>query len=174
MGSTYTVITFFKPLDLNRSNRQQKVLINANILIKISFIIPYLWHFILISKIKNWYRFSLHSLLLPLPFPWVWKLIRGAFWCVGGFDLQVAKTPQVYKPQKSWRHECYVTISWRSRNTKRRSEEYTRVCVILGLALASPALVPRWNQSERHNGYLLFLEFDIILCVRIKMTDYIS
>ena len=39
---TLCVITFFKPLDLNRSNRQQKVLINANILIKISFIIPYL------------------------------------------------------------------------------------------------------------------------------------
>ena len=51
-------------------------------------------------------------------------------------------------------------------------EEHKRVCVILGLA--SPALVPRWNQSERHNGYLLFLEFDIILCLRIKMTDYIS
>ena len=115
---------------------------------------------------------SLHWMnLLPLPFPWVWKLIHGAFLCVGGFDLQVAKTPQVYKPLKTWRHECYITILWRSSSSK-RSEEHTRVCVIL--RLASPALVPRWNQSERHNGFLIFLEFDIILCLRIKMTDNIT
>ena len=33
MGSSYT---FFKPLDLSRSNGQKKILINANILINIS------------------------------------------------------------------------------------------------------------------------------------------
>ena len=53
---------FFKLLDLSRSNGQKIYsLINTNILIRISFIISYLWHFILISKIKNWYTFSLLS-----------------------------------------------------------------------------------------------------------------
>ena len=39
MGLSYT---FLKPLDLSRSNSQKKALINANILIRISFIISYL------------------------------------------------------------------------------------------------------------------------------------
>ena len=46
-------LTFFKPLDLSRSNGQKKTLINANILIKISLIIPYLLYFLSISKPKN-------------------------------------------------------------------------------------------------------------------------
>ena len=47
MGSSYT---FFKLLDLSRSNGQKNTLINANILIKISLIIPHLLYFISISK----------------------------------------------------------------------------------------------------------------------------
>ena len=51
MGSSYTwcnskSYTFFKPLDLSRSNGQKKALINANILTNISLIIPYLLHLI--------------------------------------------------------------------------------------------------------------------------------
>ena len=41
--------TFSKLLDLNRSNGKKKTLINANILISISLIIPYLLHSIPIS-----------------------------------------------------------------------------------------------------------------------------
>ena len=47
MGSSYT---FFKPLDLSRSDGSKKSLINANIIITISLIISYLLHSILISK----------------------------------------------------------------------------------------------------------------------------
>ena len=62
--------TFSKLLDLSKSNGQKKILINANILIKISFIIPYLCHFILISKPKKIYMFlSLSSNTLPPPWP---------------------------------------------------------------------------------------------------------
>ena len=50
MGSSYT---FFKLLDLSRSNGQKNTLINANILIKISLIIPHLLYFISISKPKK-------------------------------------------------------------------------------------------------------------------------
>ena len=39
MSSSYT---FFKPLNLSKSNGQKNALINANILIRISFIISYL------------------------------------------------------------------------------------------------------------------------------------
>ena len=45
--------TFFKPLDLSRSNGQKKTLINVNILINISLIILYLLHSIPISKPKK-------------------------------------------------------------------------------------------------------------------------
>ena len=50
MSSSYT---FFKPLDLSRSNGKKKTLINANILIKISLIIHHLLYFISISKPKK-------------------------------------------------------------------------------------------------------------------------
>ena len=50
MGSSYT---FFKLLDLSKSNGQKNTLINANILIKISLIIPHLLYFISISKPKK-------------------------------------------------------------------------------------------------------------------------
>ena len=53
MGSKYT---FFKPLDLSKSNGKKKkikTLVNANILIRISLIIPYLLYFISISKPKK-------------------------------------------------------------------------------------------------------------------------
>ena len=50
MGSSYT---FFKPLDLSRSNGKKNSLINANILIRISLIIPHLLYFISISKPKK-------------------------------------------------------------------------------------------------------------------------
>ena len=50
------------------AKKKKKNLINANILIKISFIIPNLWHFILISKPKKIYMFlSLSSNTLPPP-----------------------------------------------------------------------------------------------------------
>ena len=67
MGSSYT---FFKLLDLNRSNGKKKTLINANILIRISLIIPHLLYFISISKPKKkcyiWLslRFYLYLFLL--------------------------------------------------------------------------------------------------------------
>ena len=69
-GVTLKNYTFSKLLDLSKSNGQKKILINANILIKISFIIPYLCHFILISKPKKIYMFlSLSSNTLPPPWP---------------------------------------------------------------------------------------------------------
>ena len=42
-----------KPLDLSRSNSKKKILVNANILIRISLIIPHLLYFIFISKSKK-------------------------------------------------------------------------------------------------------------------------
>ena len=70
MGLSYT---FFKPLNLSRFNDKKKILINANILIKILLIILYLLYFISISKSKKSVifdslylslRFSLHLFLL--------------------------------------------------------------------------------------------------------------
>ena len=52
-GVTLKSYTFFKPLDLNRSNGQKKTLINTIILISISLIILYLLHSIPISKPKK-------------------------------------------------------------------------------------------------------------------------
>ena len=52
-GVTLRSYTFFKPLDLSRSNGKKKSLINANILIRISLIIPHLLYFISISKPKT-------------------------------------------------------------------------------------------------------------------------
>ena len=63
--------TFFKPLDLSRSNGQKKTLININILIRILLIMPHLLYFISISKPKKTIifdslslRFSLYLFLL--------------------------------------------------------------------------------------------------------------
>ena len=52
-GVTLKSYTFFKSLDLNRFNGKKNTLINANILIRISLIIPHLLYFISISKLKN-------------------------------------------------------------------------------------------------------------------------
>ena len=73
MGSSYT---FFKPLDLSRSNGQKKILINANILTNISLIISYLLHSILISKpnekkTSNSLSLSLRLVFNPIVFPFV-------------------------------------------------------------------------------------------------------
>ena len=64
MGSSYT---FFKPLDLSRSNglkKKKKTLINANILI--SLIIPHLLYFISIFKPTKSVIFDSLSLSLSL------------------------------------------------------------------------------------------------------------
>ena len=62
MDSKYTFFkpleyTFFKPLDLSKSNGKKKkkikTLVNANIFIRISLIIPHLLYFISISKPKK-------------------------------------------------------------------------------------------------------------------------
>ena len=50
MSSSYT---FFKLLDLSRSNSQKNTFINVNILISITLITPYLLHSIPISKHKK-------------------------------------------------------------------------------------------------------------------------
>ena len=81
MGSSYTwcnskSYTFFKPLDLSRSNGQKKILINANILTNISLIISYLLHSILISKpnkkkTSNSLSLSLRLVFNPFVFPFV-------------------------------------------------------------------------------------------------------
>ena len=68
----YSSYTFFKPLNLSRSNGKKKTLINAKILIRISLIIPHLLYFISISKPKKVLyltlslslRFSLYLFLL--------------------------------------------------------------------------------------------------------------
>ena len=52
MGLSYTWCNS-KPMDLSKSNGQKKTLINANILIIISLIIPHLLYFISVSKPKN-------------------------------------------------------------------------------------------------------------------------
>ena len=54
-----------KPLDLSRSNSKKKILVNANILIRISLIIPHLLHFISIPKPKKMLYLTL-SLLFSL------------------------------------------------------------------------------------------------------------
>ena len=56
MGSSYT---FFKLLNLSKSNGQKNTLINAKILIRISLIIPHLLYFISISKLKKLLYFTL-------------------------------------------------------------------------------------------------------------------
>ena len=75
MGSSYT---FFKLLDLSRSNGQKKTLINANILIRISLIIPHLLYFISISKLKKSVIFDSLYVSLSISFsstvvppPWI-------------------------------------------------------------------------------------------------------
>ena len=65
-GVTIKSYTFFKPLDLSRSNSKKKSLINANILIRISLIIPHLLYFISISKIKKSVIFDSLSLYISL------------------------------------------------------------------------------------------------------------
>ena len=60
------VTHIFKLLDLSRSNDQKKTLINANILIKISLIIPYLLYFISIFKPRNIWLSLSTFLSLPL------------------------------------------------------------------------------------------------------------
>ena len=52
-GVTLKSYAFFKPLDLSISNGQKKTLINTNILIRISLIIPHLLYFISVSKPKK-------------------------------------------------------------------------------------------------------------------------
>ena len=72
LGVTLKSYTFFKPLDLSRSNGQKKTIINTNILIKISLIFPPSLYFISISKPKKniyiyltlFLRFSLYLFLL--------------------------------------------------------------------------------------------------------------
>ena len=49
-GVTLKSYTFFKPLDLSKSNGKKKTFINANIPTSISLIIPCLLHSIRISK----------------------------------------------------------------------------------------------------------------------------
>ena len=66
-GVTLKSYTFFKPLDLNKSNGQKKTLINANILTSISLIIPYLLHSIRISRPNKRIHLTL-SLSLRLVF----------------------------------------------------------------------------------------------------------
>ena len=63
MGSSYTFL-FSKQLDLSRSNgkKKKKTIINNDILIRISFIISYLWHSIPIFKPKK--KVILFSLFL--------------------------------------------------------------------------------------------------------------
>ena len=53
LGVTLKSYAFFKPLDLSRSNGQKKTIINSNILIRVSLIIPHLLNFISISKPKK-------------------------------------------------------------------------------------------------------------------------
>ena len=65
-GVTLKGYTFFKPLDLNRSNGQKKTLINANILIRISLIMPHLLYFIFISKPKKTIIFDSFSFYVSL------------------------------------------------------------------------------------------------------------
>ena len=68
-GVTLQSYTFFKPLDLSRSNGQKNTLINAKILIRISLIIHHLLYFISISKLKKLLYLTLSlSLSLSLRF----------------------------------------------------------------------------------------------------------
>ena len=65
-GVTLKSYTFFKPLDLNRSNGKKKTLINVNILIRILLIMPHLLYFISISKPKKSVIFDSLSTFLSL------------------------------------------------------------------------------------------------------------
>ena len=65
-GVTLKSYTFFKPLDLSRSNGKKKTLINANILIRISLIIHHLLYFISISRPKKSIIFDSLSLHFSL------------------------------------------------------------------------------------------------------------
>ena len=65
-GVTLKSYTFFKSLDLSRSNGQKKTLINVNILIRILLIMPHLLYFISISKPKKSVIFDCLSMFLSL------------------------------------------------------------------------------------------------------------
>ena len=65
-GVTLKSYTFFKPLDLSRSNGKKKTLININILIRILLIIPHLLYFISISKPQKSVIFDCLSMFLSL------------------------------------------------------------------------------------------------------------
>ena len=88
---------FFKLLDLSRSNGQKIYsLINTNILIRISFIILYLWHFILIFKIKKlvYVLSALSSIsLLHCPHdcrPWIFGFLAYTSFCREMLSLHIA------------------------------------------------------------------------------------
>ena len=72
-GVTLQSYTFFKSLDLSKSNGKKKTLINANIFIRISLIISHLLYFISISKSQKsvYLTLSLYTFLSlslsPLP-----------------------------------------------------------------------------------------------------------
>ena len=66
LGVTLKSYIFFKPLDLSRSNGQKKTIINSNILIRVSLIIPHLLYFISISKPKKSVIFDSLSLYVSL------------------------------------------------------------------------------------------------------------
>ena len=79
LGVTLKSYTSFKLLDLSRSNGQKNALINANILIKISFIIliysilylsliPKICIFFSLLSLSHPLHISLSSVALPPPF----------------------------------------------------------------------------------------------------------
>ena len=95
--------TYFKPLDLSRSNDQKKTLINANILIRISLIIPYLLYFMSISKPKKSVIFDSLSTFLSLGIlgtlliQWLYLLILNCWgWDKNHGEILRSKAISVY------------------------------------------------------------------------------
>ena len=62
-GVTLKSYTFFKPLDLSKSNSKKKTLINTNILIRIQLIIPHLLYLYLSLNPKIFDSLSLYVFL---------------------------------------------------------------------------------------------------------------
>ena len=114
IGLTLKSNTFFKPLDLSRSNGQKNIIINANILIKISLIVPHLLYFISISNPQKksciWpslslsprfslYLFLLHRLLNDKGCVNVNSFSR--FWVqINGFHMQPRDWKLIWKRLK--------------------------------------------------------------------------
>ena len=151
-GITLKSYTFSKLLDLSKSNgKKKKKLINANILIKISFIIPNLWHFILISKPKKIYMFlSLSSNTLPPPQPGHYHV----FFCPKIVRSNILRVQPIYPHTKFFlSHSWGQTSCWEKR-TKAKIYQHPQNKTIK--KNPDQKMTPRTSTKPRKNNAFLY------------------